>query len=42
MCHENVKCKFGSRKCNSDPKWNNNNCMCECKSSKEQVLLTIQ
>ena len=25
------KCKFGGRKCNSNQKWNNNKCWCECK-----------
>ena len=25
------KCKFDSRKCNSDQKWNNDKCRCECK-----------
>ena len=26
------KCKFDSRKCNSNQKWNNNKCRCECKN----------
>ena len=25
------KCRFGDRICNSNPKWNNNKCWCECK-----------
>ena len=25
------KCRFGGRKCNSDQKWNNNKCLCQCK-----------
>ena len=25
------KCKFDSRKCNSNQKWNNGKCRCECK-----------
>ena len=25
------KCKFDGRKCNSNQKWNNNKCRCECK-----------
>ena len=24
------KCKFDGRKCNSNQKWNNNKCRCEC------------
>ena len=26
------KCKFDGRKCNSDQKWNNDNCWCESKT----------
>ena len=26
------KWKFDGRKCNSNEKWNNNNCRCECKN----------
>ena len=25
------KCKFDGRKCNSNQKWNNDKCRCECK-----------
>ena len=25
------KCKFDSRKCNSNEKWNNHKCWCQCK-----------
>ena len=28
----NCKCKFGSSKCNSSQKWNNDKCMCKCKN----------
>ena len=26
------KCKFNSRTCNSNQKWNNETCQCECKN----------
>ena len=26
------KCKFDGRKCNSEQKWNNDKCQCECKN----------
>ena len=26
------KCKFDGRKCNSNQKWNNDKCRCECKN----------
>ena len=29
------ECKFESRKCNLNQKWNNNKCPCECKNPKE-------
>ena len=29
------KCKCDGRKCNSNQKWNNNNCWCDCKNPKE-------
>ena len=29
------KCKFDGRKCNSNQKWNNDKCRCECKNLKE-------
>ena len=29
------KCKFDGRKCNSNPKWNNDKCCCECKNPKK-------
>ena len=29
------ECKFGSRKCNLNKKWNNDKCPCECESLKE-------
>ena len=28
-------CNFGGRKCNSNQKWNNDKCWCECKNPKE-------
>ena len=31
ISHE-CKCKFDSKKCNSNQKWNNDKCHCECKS----------
>ena len=35
--HISCKCKrqLDSRKCNSDQKWNNGKCHCECKNTKE-------
>ena len=35
------KCKFNfdSKKCNSNQKWNNGKCWCECKNPKEQCAL---
>ena len=27
------KCKFDGRKCNSNQKWNNDKCRCECKKT---------
>ena len=32
------KCKFEGKKCNSNQKWNNHKCWCECKSLKEHHL----
>ena len=32
------KCKFDGRKCNSNEKWNNDKCRCECKNLKEHHL----
>ena len=29
------KCKFDGRKCNSNQKWNNYKCWCECKNAKD-------
>ena len=29
------KCKFSGSKCNSNQKWNNDKCRCECKNPKE-------
>ena len=29
------ECKFDSRKCNSNQKWNNSKCWCDCKNLKE-------
>ena len=29
------KCKFNSRKCSSNQKWNNDKCWCECKNPKK-------
>ena len=34
------ECKFNDWKCNSNQKWNNDKCRCECKSSKEHKYLT--
>ena len=31
------KCKFDSRKCNSNQKRNNHKCRCECKTPREQM-----
>ena len=30
------KCKFDGRKCNSNQKWNNDKCWCECKGLKKR------
>ena len=32
------KCKFDSRKCNANQKWNNHKCRCECKNPKEHSM----
>ena len=36
------ECKFNSQACNSDQKWNNDNCQCECKrycmSPKKKIV----
>ena len=29
------ECMFDGRKCNSNQKWNNNKCRCECKNLKK-------
>ena len=29
------KCNFGGRKCNSNQRWNNDKCWCECKNRKK-------
>ena len=29
--HVSCECKFDGRKCNSNQKWNNDRCQCECK-----------
>ena len=31
----NCKCKFNSTTCNSNQKWNNETCQCECKSYRK-------
>ena len=31
-------CKFNSKKCNSNEKWNNDKCWCECKNPEEDHL----
>ena len=31
------KCKIDGSKCNSNPKWNNDKCRCECKNTEEHV-----
>ena len=33
-----LKCIFDSRKCNSNQKWNNNKCGCECKNLRKDFL----
>ena len=33
------KCKFDSRKCNSNPKWNNDKCRCKCKKYHESCYM---
>ena len=33
--HVIVKCKFNSTRCNSDQKWNNETCQCECKNYRK-------
>ena len=35
------KCKLDGRKCNSNQKWNNDNCRCECKNKKKFVYRKI-
>ena len=30
------KCKFDGRKCNSNQKWNNGKCQCECKNLRKR------
>ena len=35
------KCKFDGRKCNSNQKWNNNNCWSECKNQKNMIVKNI-
>ena len=32
------KCKFDGRKCNSNQKWNNDKCWCECKNTKKLLV----
>ena len=32
------KCKFDDRKCNSNQKWNNHKCRCECKNLKKHCV----
>ena len=32
------ECKFKSRKCNSNQKWNNDECWCEYKNRKEHLV----
>ena len=40
------KCKFDGRKYNSNQKWNNNKCWCECKKSEKiscaRVMLYLE
>ena len=35
------KCKFDSKKCNSDQKLKNSKCQCECKNPKEHCACGI-
>ena len=39
-CHTKriSSCKFDSRKCNSNQKWNNNKCQCECRHPRKHHL----
>ena len=32
------KCIFHGRICNSNPKWNNEKCCCECKTQKKHYV----
>ena len=32
------KCKFGSRRCNSNQTWNNSKCRCACINSKKHLV----
>ena len=38
------KCKFNSIICNSNPKWNNETCQCECKNYRKckKIIVGIQ
>ena len=36
------KCKFNDRICNSNLKWNNDKCRCECKNLKESVFILVE
>ena len=35
------KCKYDSKKCNSNQKWNNNKCWCKCKNKKSMCAKKI-
>ena len=36
------KCKFNSTTCNSNQKWNNRTCQCECKNYHVQKRLLVE
>ena len=38
--HTSCECKykFDARKCNSNPKWNNDKCQCKCKNKKRNIF----
>ena len=36
------KCKFDGRKCNSNQKSNNNECLCKCKNKKNIACVKIR
>ena len=38
--HTSCECKykFDARKCNSNPKWNNDKCWCKCKNKRRSIF----